>query len=119
METPKGKILLAVHDESLIRSFPRLIRAIGYETDLAKDRSELLEKANQKGYRACIMDVNFERPGSYDLDISKRVYGLLNKDASVRFMAISGDPDIVEEANKQGIPTEYKTSFDMIAFLRQ
>jgi hypothetical protein len=114
-----NRVLLAVHDKGLIKTLPRLIGYAGYQSDLAKNKEDLLEKAKQQRYHACIMDVNFERPQSFEIGISKEVYKLLNQYATTKFMAISGDPKIVEEAKKQGIPTVYKSELDLLTFLRQ
>ena len=119
MNSVEKRVLLAVHDEGLIRTLPRILSYAGYHADLAKNKEELLEKAKQAQYHACIMDVNFERPQSLAMDISEEVYGiLLKKIPPVKFMAITGDPHIVMKAREKGIPTTYKSEMDLLTFLR-
>jgi CheY-like chemotaxis protein len=114
------KILLAIHDDNLRKLCKMTSEALGYAPYAAINREDLIKKATGEEYHVCLMDANYEQPGSFEVTISKQIYNIFQtKPTSTKFMAISANPHTVTTAKALGIPAEEKTSFDMLKFLRE
>jgi ActR/RegA family two-component response regulator len=119
-----NNLLLALHDESILRSYSRVGKLFGYQVHSVKTKEELLAEAKRGGYFGWVQDLNFGAPNSGDKTIAEEAYATLQTHhPETRFMALSGNPKIIEAIAQSQSPikdhVKEKMQFDIVEFLKR
>lgn len=119
MSTGGLTALLGIHDKTLLETWTDILQDNGYSVTQALTPEEIIRLAECNQHCVYIMDLNFGKPGSNDITPSVNVYNAVRSRADAgeaRFVGISGDPNVVDIAQKQSVPAFYKTDFNMSKF---
>ncbi len=114
------RILIGFHYPNHGKSTALIATARGYQPVIAEDLDEMMAEARTLRYSRVIMDANFGFPGSINISPSVQVYELfksLVEQSLVKFLAISGDDEIVRLAKSKEIPAEVKGIMNLVSFL--
>ncbi|MFA5797902.1 MAG: hypothetical protein WC916_07780 [Candidatus Woesearchaeota archaeon] len=108
------KALLAMHNPNWEKMYIRQLTGYGYEVSIAKTVNEMKNamgissKGSQKNFfQLYLMDANLGSRGAYTHNPAEEIFKLIKTDyenGKVKFVAITGNPDVVENAKNNGIP---------------
>ncbi len=99
--------LLGIHEQEQRDTIIDILQGEGYVVEQAKSAAEILQRVSQVKYALVVMDLNFGHWGSIDSAPGVEVYHRVQADVEAgitRFVGISGRPEAVESARKQGTP---------------
>lgn len=113
MANEQRRALLGFHRQENIDFFGAdIFVPRGYIVDTATDVQGMEELIAAHQYSVCIMDINLGEDGADNYAPAQTIYGLLQaSQPKTRYMAISGNPCLVREAQREGIPAGHKTHF--------
>ena len=129
MENPTA--LLGLHNVMLNETSTMTLKAIGFRVTTTQSIDRMIEAMGiPKGgdpnippnntFDVYLMDLNLGSPNGRSYEPALRVYRHIQSDVAqgnVKFLAISGNSDVVREAKLIGIPCDRLGSFNLYEFL--
>ena len=114
----KPRVLIAFHDPGYLLSLENLFKLFGYDVVTAETEQDMLSVLKDGNFQLCLMDVNLGRPGEKYTEPAEKAYEIIRRgEESTRFLALSGDPEIVRYASDKGLPCKTKASFNIREFI--
>ena len=92
------KILIIDDDESIVRTFSRILKKKGYQTDTARTGQEAIRKANGKTYDLALIDICL--PDMSGMDLLDKLADLNSKMLKI---IITGFPIMAPEESSKAV----------------
>jgi len=112
--TENPKALLGMHEPEWKAVYTRRLQRQGYEVLTAQTVDEMKSAMGvsevgrpQNPFQLYMMDANLGFPGADTYDPAKEIFELIRPDFDsglIKFLAITGNPDVVAGATGEGIP---------------
>ena len=120
-ENPQKRALLGIHNPDMRKSYVRFFSTAGYSVDESDNINDMLQKASTTPYKLYLMDLNFGTPGAKNIDSSMQVYIKIMarvESGQAKFLGISGEPENVYQAQREGIPSAHTGEFSLFDLLK-
>lgn len=122
------KALVAFHDDMQMNMCTRLFEAEGYQVSKAESISDMLEAMGINKDRALdvpptnyfekyLMDANLGYQGQNTYDPAEEIFQHIKTDyesGKVKFLPITGNADLIDDAKQKNRPCGCKSKFDEI-----
>ena len=98
LETDRLKILVVDDDERIARTFQRILKKKGYQTDTARTGQEAIQKANGKTYDLALIDIRLP-----DMNGINLLDKLADLDSKMVKIIITGFPIMAPEESSKAV----------------
>jgi len=107
-------LLMGIHDSCLEEFCQYFATDFSYKITSCKTQEEFFEAMENQRYSRLLFDANFTHPNSPDYSFTKQVMEklkLTKSDLGYKILGISGNPELVESAQKENLPVIDKKYF--------